>query len=154
MASVPIFPSNIRCGPQSWLSCLQPSVLKIPLYGHTIPAGFPSPADDYIEDRLDLNQLLVHNKVATFFLRVKGDSMDNAGIHDGDIIVVDRSLDAADRSVVVAVIDGELTVKRLILRKGTVELHAENAKYAPIRLYDGQELSIWGVVTSSIHSVR
>ncbi|MDZ4201450.1 MAG: translesion error-prone DNA polymerase V autoproteolytic subunit [Gallionella sp.] len=129
-------------------------VLRLPLFGHAVPAGFPSPADDYIEDRLDLNQLLVHNKAATFFLRVKGDSMDNAGIHDGDIIVVDRSVEATDRSVVVAVIDGELTVKRLVMRNGIAELHPENPKYAPIRFKDGQELTIWGVVTSSVHSVR
>jgi DNA polymerase V len=127
---------------------------SIPLYGHTVPAGFPSPADDYVEDRLDLNQLLVHNKSATFFLRVKGDSMVNAGIHDGDIIVVDRSVEPIDRSVVVAVVDGELTVKRLVLRNGTAELHAENPKYVPIRFKEGQELTIWGVVTSAVHLVR
>ncbi len=133
---------------------LQASVGKIPLFGHKVSAGFPSPADDYIEDRLDLNQLLVHNKSATFFLRVKGDSMINAGIHDGDIIVVDRSIEPADSSVVVAVVDAELTVKRLVYRNGVAELHAENVKYAPIRFKEDQELTIWGVVTSSIHSVK
>jgi len=136
----------------------QPSQLapiqSIPLYGHSIPAGFPSPADDYVEDRLDLNQLLVHNKSSTFFLRVKGDSMTGAGIFDGDIIVVDRSLEPADRSVVVAVVDGELTVKRLCLKGSGIELHAENPKYQPIRFKEGQELTIWGVVTSAVHSVR
>ncbi len=125
-----------------------------PMYSHSVSAGFPSPADDYIEDRLDLNQLLVSNKAATFFLRVKGDSMVNAGIHHGDIIVVDRSLQPVHRSIVVAVVDGELTVKRLISRSGITELHAENSKYAPIRLQEGQELIIWGVVTSSVHQVR
>lgn len=125
-----------------------------PLYSHSISAGFPSPADDYIEDRLDLNELLVHNKAATFFLRVKGDSMINAGIHHGDIIVVDRSVQATHRSIVVAVVDGELTVKRLITRSGAAELHAENPKYAPICLQEGQELTIWGVVTSSVHQVK
>lgn len=125
-----------------------------PLYSHSISAGFPSPADDYIEDRLDLNELLVSNKPATFFLRVKGDSMLNAGIHDGDIIVVDRSLQPVHRAIVVAVVDGELTVKRLIIRADITELHAENPKYAPLRLQEGQELTIWGVVTSSVHQVR
>lgn len=125
-----------------------------PLYSHSISAGFPSPADDYIEDRLDLNELLVSNKSATFFLRVKGDSMVNAGIHHGDIIVVDRSLQAGHRSIVVAVVDGELTVKRLISRNGSAELHAENPKYAPICLQEGQELTLWGVVTSSVHQVK
>jgi len=107
-----------------------------------------------VEGRLDLNQLLVQNKAATFFLRVKGDSMDNAGIHDGDIIVVDRSIEPTDKAVVVAVIDGELTVKRLVLSNGIAELHAENPKYGPIRFKEGQELTIWGVVTSSVHSVK
>lgn len=125
-----------------------------PMYSHSISAGFPSPADDYIEDRLDLNTLLVNNKAATFFLRVKGDSMLNAGIHHGDIIVVDRSVQPMHRSIVVAVVDGELTVKRLISRTGVTELHAENPKYLPIRLQEGQELTIWGVVTSSVHQVR
>lgn len=125
-----------------------------PLYSHSISAGFPSPADDYIEDRLDLNELLVNNKVATFFLRVRGDSMINAGIHHGDIIVVDRSVQPTHSSIVVAVVDGELTVKRLITRSGVAELHAENPKYAPICLQEGQELTIWGVVTSSVHQVK
>lgn len=125
-----------------------------PLYSHSISAGFPSPADDYIEDRLDLNELLVNNKAATFFLRVKGDSMVNAGIHHGDIIVVDRSVQPTHRSIVVAVVDGELTVKRLLTRNGSAELHAENSKYAPICLQEGQELTIWGVVTSSVHQVK
>jgi DNA polymerase V len=125
-----------------------------PLYSHSVSAGFLSPADDYIEDRLDLNELLVHNKAATFFLRVKGDSMVNAGIHHGDIIVVDRSVQPTHRAIVVAVVDGELTVKRLITRSGSAELHAENPKYAPICLQEGQELTIWGVVTSSVHQVR
>jgi DNA polymerase V len=138
-------------------SCWKPSLLApiqaIPLYGYTVQAGFPSPADDYVEDRLDLNQLLVQNKSSTFFLRVKGDSMVGAGIHNGDIIVVDRSIEPVDRSVVVAIVDGELTVKRLRLRFGNPELHAENQKYAPIRFKEGQELSIWGVVTSAVHTV-
>ena len=125
-----------------------------PMYSHSISAGFPSPADDYIEDRLDLNALLVNNKAATFFLRVKGDSMLNAGIHHGDIIVVDRSIQPVHRAIVVAVVDGELTVKRLISRGGITELHAENPRYLPIRLQEGQELTIWGVVTSSIHQLK
>lgn len=154
MASIPFSPSGMKFRLQAWLPSLLAPVLRIPLFGHSVPAGFPSPADDYVEDRLDLNQLLVHNKAATFFLRVKGDSMDDAGIHDGDIIVVDRSVEATDRAVVVAVIDGELTVKRLVWRNGIAELHAENPQYVPIRFKEGQELTIWGVVTSSVHSVK
>ena len=139
---------------QILLPCRLAPLQLTPMYSHSISAGFPSPADDYIEDRLDLNELLINNKPATFFLRVKGDSMLNAGIHHGDIIVVDRSLQAGHRSIVVAVVDGELTVKRLITRNGSAELHAENPKYAPICLQEGQELTIWGVVTSSVHQVR
>ncbi len=122
--------------------------------GHKAAVGFPSPAEDYAENRLDLNQLLVQNKSATFFMRVEGDSMSAAGIHDGDIIVVDRSIAPYDRAVVVAVVDGELTVKRLLTRNGTAELHAENNQCAPIRLKEGQELAIWGVVTSAVHRVK
>ena len=139
---------------QIWLPVLHSRIQPLPLFGHKISAGFPSPADDYVEDKLDLNRLLIHNKSATFFLRVKGDSMIDAGIHDGDIIVVDRSVKAVDRSVVVAVIDGELTVKRLVYINGSAELHAENPKYAPILLKENQELTIWGVVTNAVHSVR
>jgi DNA polymerase V len=136
------------------LPCKMAPIQLTALYSHSVSAGFPSPADDYIEDRLDLNELLVNNKAATFFLRVKGDSMINAGIHHGDIIVVDRSVQPSHRSIVVAVVDGELTVKRLISGNGIVELHAENPKYAPICLQEGQELTIWGVVTSSVHQVK
>jgi DNA polymerase V len=125
-----------------------------PLFGHKVAAGFPSPADDYVEERLDLNSLLVRNRSATFFLRVQGHSMTGAGIHDGDIIVVDRSLEPVDRSVVVAVVDGELTVKRLRLHNGRTELHAENPDYAPIELQQDQDISIWGVVTSAVHTVK
>jgi DNA polymerase V len=146
--------SALRRSHEAWLPSLLAPVQRIPLFGHKVPAGFPSPADDYVEDRLDLNQLLVQNKSATFFLRVKGDSMINAGIHDGDIIVVDRSVEPVDRSVVVAVIDGELTIKRLVKRNEVVELHAENPKYAPIQFKEGQVLTIWGVVTSAVHSVK
>ena len=155
MASrIPFSISVLNRSHKFWLPSLLAPVQRIPLFGHTVPAGFPSPADDYVEDRLDLNQLLVQNKSATFFLRVKGDSMIHAGIHDGDIIVVDRSVEPVDRAVVVAVIDGELTIKRLIKRNGEVELHAENPKYAPIRFKEGQVLTIWGVVTSAVHSVK
>ena len=137
----PDFNAVARC---ILLPCKVAPFQYIPLYSHSISAGFPSPADDYIEDRLDLNELLISNKPATFFLRVKGDSMINAGIHHGDIIVVDRSLQPVHRAIVVAVVDGELTVKRLISQRGVTELHAENPKYLPIRLQEGQELTVWG----------
>jgi len=143
-----------RFAGQVYQPCKLTPLQLTPLYSHSISAGFPSPADDYIEAQLDLNALLISNKAATFFLRVQGDSMVNAGIHPGDIIVVDRSIRPTHRAIVVAVVDGELTVKRLVTRNGAAELHAENPKYAPICLHEGQELSIWGVVTSSVHQIR
>ena len=131
----------------------RPPRLAVPLFAHRIAAGFPSPADDYVEDRLDLNELLVRHAEATYFLRVKGDSMLGAGIHHGDILVVDRAVEAVDGSVVVAEVDGELTVKRLRYAHGHPELHPENAAFAVMRFRDGQELRIWGVVTNAIHGV-
>jgi DNA polymerase V len=123
-----------------------------PLYSEKVPAGFPSPADDFIEKSLDLNHHLVQNPVATFFVRISGDSMKDAGILDGDIIVVDRSINARHNKIVVAAIDGELLVKRFI-RKGTsIILKSENKKFKELEIKDEQDLVIWGVVTSAIHS--
>lgn len=136
------------------LPALDPAPLPLPLFGNRIAAGFPSPAEDYIEDRIDLNAQLVRNPPATFFVRVKGNSMTGAGIFEGDTLVVDRSLEAASGSVVVAVVDGELTVKRLSLRAGKVRLLPENPEYPAIEFRDGQELVVWGVVTNVIHPVK
>lgn len=132
---------------------MHPPRIHLPLFGHRISAGFPSPADDYIEDRLDLNELLVRHTEATYFLRVKGDSMVGAGIHPGDLIVVDRSLEPKDGQVVVAEVNNELTVKRLRYVGGQPELHPENPGYAVIHFKEGQELRVWGVVTSAVHKV-
>jgi DNA polymerase V len=131
-----------------------PGRVPLPLFASRVPAGFPSPADDYVESRLDLNELLIQRREATYFLRVKGDSMQGAGIHPGDLIVVDRSINPEDGNVVVAEVDGELTIKRLRLGAGNPELHPENPAYPVIRFKEGQELRIWGVVTSSVHTVR
>jgi DNA polymerase V len=125
-----------------------------PLFLSRVPAGFPSPADDYVEGALDLNEHLIAHREATFFVRVRGHSMTGAGIADGDLLVVDRSLDAASGDIVVAVIDGELTVKRLWQRGGRVRLIAENPAFTPIELKDGQELAVWGVVTSIVRRMR
>jgi DNA polymerase V len=130
-----------------------PTSLKLPLFGHRIVAGFPSPADDYVEDRIDLNQHLIRHKEATFFLRVKGDSMLGAGIHEGDLLVVDRALDPVDGKIVIAVLDGELTVKRLERKAGRVRLMPENSAYTPIVVQNEQDLIIWGVVTNVIHGL-
>ena len=130
-----------------------PGRVCLPLFGHRVAAGFPSPADDYVEDRLDLNELLIQHQEATYFLRVTGDSMVSAGIHPGDLLVVDRAIPAQDGHVVVAEVNGELTVKRLRQVGGMPELHPENPAYPVIRFKEGQELRIWGVVTSTVHSV-
>jgi len=118
-----------------------------------VPAGFPSPAADYEEDRLDLNRYLIKNPAATFFVRVTGYSMVGAGIYSGDLLVVDRSLEPRDKSVVIAVIDGELTVKRIRIRKKKITLEPENEDY-PVRQIDGDtDFQVWGIVTSVIHAL-
>jgi DNA polymerase V len=126
---------------------------RLNLYQQPVAAGFPSPAEDYIEGKLDLNRHLVRNPAATFYVRVTGDSMVGAGIHSGDLLIVDRSLDALSDRIVIAVIHGELTVKRLRQDKGRILLLAENTDYTPIEIHNPEELSIWGVVTNVIHPV-
>ena len=125
----------------------------LPIFLGRLPAGFPSPADDYLEGKLDLNRHLIKHPAATFFVRVTGDSMIGAGIHSGDLLVVDRSLEPADKNVVVAVLDGELTVKRLSKQNGILRLLPENLNYQPIEITPQQTIEIWGVVTSVIHSL-
>ena len=129
-----------------------PSPRRTALYGSRIAAGFPSAADDYIEARLDLNEHLLKHKEATFFLRVKGDSMTGANIHDRNLLIVDRSVEAKHNDIVVAVVNGELTVKRLYKRRGVVKLLAENAGYPEIIAKAGHELTVWGVVRHVVHS--
>ncbi|SKA72249.1 LexA family protein [Desulfobaculum bizertense] len=119
---------------------------QIPLYLSRISAGFPSPADDYIETALDLNEYLVANPAATFMVRVSGDSMLGAGICDGDVLIVDRSCEAVHGRIVVAVLDGELTVKRLLHKDGAFVLQPENSAYSEIRVAEEQEFCVWGVV--------
>ncbi len=121
--------------------------LKLPLYQDRISAGFPSPADDYVESRLDLNEFLVQHPAATFFIRVKGDSMTKAGIDTGDMLIVDRSLNSSNGMIVVAVLNGEFTVKRLSIRKGKYYLVPENDGYKEIEIKGEDEFEIWGVVT-------
>ena len=138
------------------LTIIQPdfsTTLARPLFLSKVPAGFPSPADDYIEGSLDLNQHLIKHKAATFFVRVTGDSMIGAGIHDGDLLIVDRALEAQDKSVVVAVVNGEFTVKRIKKKGGRVWLMPENEKFQPMEMREGSELEVWGVVTNVIHKV-
>lgn len=126
---------------------------KLPVFLGRLPAGFPSPADDYIEGKLDLNRHLIKHPAATFFVRISGDSMLEAGIHTGDILVVDRSLEAVDGNVIVAALDGELTVKRLDKRGRTLRLLPANKHYQPIEISEQQSFEIWGVVTNVIHAL-
>lgn len=128
--------------------------VRVPLYGYTVPAGFPSPADDYIEGRLSLDEHLIQHKDSTFFVRAKGNSMVGAGIFDGDILVVDKSLEPGSGDIVVAVVEGEFTVKYLVRQGGDFLLKPANARYQDILLKDGQELQVWGVVTSTVKQFR
>lgn len=121
---------------------------------HKIAAGFPSPASDYLEPGLDLNDYLVPNKAASFLFTVAGDSMAGAGIMDGDKVVVDRSVNAVHGKIVVAVINEEYTLKRLFHFNGKPELRSENAAYRPIRMEEGSELTIWGVVVGLVRRYR
>jgi DNA polymerase V len=120
--------------------------LSLPVDTVKVSAGFPSPAADYEESRLDINEYLVRNPVSTFFFPVQGDSMDGAEIHDGDILVVDKSVRARHDHIVIAFINGERLVKRLYNRAGRVALIAENPCYPPLEIQEGMELLIWGVV--------
>lgn len=126
----------------------------LPVFAARVPAGFPSPADDHLESPLDLTEHLVAHPAATFLVTVSGRSMEGAGIFHGDTLVVDRSLEPRDRDIVVAAVDGELTVKRLRKRGESVILAAESPHYPSIELGDGRECVVWGVVTSAIHRFR
>ena len=125
----------------------------LPLYACAVQAGFPSPADDYMEGKLDLNKHLIKHPAATFFVKAAGESMIKAGIHPGDILVVDRSLEAQSGKIVIAAVDGQLTVKRLHRSARGVYLVPENDGFEEIKLEEENEVVIWGVVTSVVHEV-
>ncbi|MCD6181522.1 MAG: translesion error-prone DNA polymerase V autoproteolytic subunit [Candidatus Cloacimonetes bacterium] len=127
------------------------SVLLRPLVGSCIQAGFPSPAQDYIEHSLDLNEHLISHPVATFFVRVQGLSMVNAGIFPDDILIVDRSLEPRHNSIIIAAVDGELTVKRLSIQAGCWQLLPENPEFSAFDITEDTDFSVWGVVTYAIH---
>ncbi len=126
---------------------------ELPLFTSKVAAGFPSPADDFMDTKLDLNSHLIKTPSATFFVRVSGESMINAGIHDGDLLIVDRSITPQVGKVVIAAIQHELTVKRYIKKDGNVYLAPENENYQPILVNEEDEVYIWGVVTNVIHAV-
>ncbi len=127
--------------------------VSIPLFVEAVRAGFPSPAQDYIERSLDLNELCIKRPAATFFVRAEGESMIEAGIFSGDILIVDRSLDPMHGDIIIASVDGEFTVKRLSM-KPTLRLEAACVLYSPIELRDESELEIFGVGTNVIHALN
>ena len=119
----------------------------------SVHAGFPSPVADHSQKRIDLNEHLIRNKEATFLFRVRGDSMTGIGIYEGDTLLVDRSIDPRHNAIVLAVLNNEFAIKRLYRRGGVVKLIAENPIYPPIQIKQGEELSIWGVVTFNLHKL-
>lgn len=126
---------------------------ELPLYSSLVSAGFPTAGDDHSDSKLDLNKYLIQRPASTFFVRVSGDSMIGAGIQAGDILVVDKSLEAKHNKIVIAAVNSELTVKRLYRKNGSLKLVAENPKYPEINLDNNIDLVVWGVVTSVIHQV-
>lgn len=132
----------------------QPAInLPRPLLSSEVRCGFPSPADDYIEDKLDLNEMLVKHPAATFFVRAAGHSMKNAGIFDGDLLIVDRSISPAHNHIVIAAIDGDLTVKRLKVFGKKAFLVPENNEFQSIQLKKETNVHFWGVVVHVVHSL-
>ena len=139
----------------TFLSYVPSARRALPLFTSRLKAGFPSPADDYIEEKIDLNKYLVQHPAATFLVRIQGDSMTGIGIFPNDIVVVDRSLITSDikgmhNKVVLAVLDGEFTIKRLCVKGKSVTLLPENDKYDPIPISEGSDFTIWGVVNHTI----
>ena len=128
--------------------------VQIPFASERIAAGFPSPAQDYVDKTLDLNELLISNEVSTFIVEVNSLSMMNAGIDVGDKLIVDRALNAINNDIVIALIDNDFTVKRLIITNDETYLQAENPEFSDIHLNDGQQLIIWGVVTNIIKQLK
>jgi len=138
---------------ESVLKAIQHPGFRLPLYGCCVAAGFPTPAEGDIEEYLDLNEFLIKRPSATFFVRASGMSMIGAGIYHNDILIVDKSIEPTSGKIVIAAVNGELTVKRLLKEKGRLFLIAENEIYPPIEVSKEEELHIWGVVTNVIHPV-
>ena len=132
---------------------LEKNPLNIPFYESDVPAGFPSPAEDFMDLDLNLQEYLVQHPSATFCVRVTGDSMQNAGILSGDVMVVDRALEPQNNTIVLAVLNGEFTVKRIQKRGEELYLNPENSKFKPIQITEEMNFQVWGVVTHIIHKV-
>ena len=127
------------------------SELKIPLIETEVSAGFPSPADDYLDLPIDLNEFLIKHPSATFYVRVKGDSMEGAGIRNGDLLIVDRAEEPRNKSIVLGIINGEFTVKRIKKKGDDLLLMPDNPDYKPIKIDDNMDFQVWGVVTYVVH---
>lgn len=136
------------------MNSIKPSIEEVLPYSSKAAIGFPSPAEDYLDSALDLNRYLVKHPVATFFVRATGESMCDAGILDGDLLIVDRSLTPQNNSIVIAIVNDELTVKRLRIIDGNAFLYPANKQYKSIAIADAEGLQFWGVVTHAIHDVR
>ena len=132
----------------------QQSKLSINLYSSSIEAGFPSPADDHLDVSLDLNKYLIKHPASTFYIYVKGDSMIEEGIYSGDIMIVDKSLNPKSNDIIIAVINGDFTVKKLYKKNNNLFLIPANKKYGLISITDEMDFEIWGVVTHTIHHCR
>ncbi len=126
---------------------------KLPLYSSKVRAGFPSPADDFIEDTLDLNQYLIKHPASTFIVRAEGDSMVGAGIYSGSLLLVDKSLEPKHGDIIVVALNGELTVKTLYKKNNKTQLHAANPDFLPININEAFETIVWGVVISIIQKL-
>lgn len=144
---------NIHKGQHLSFYSLNSDVLDIPFYQSNVPAGFPSPAEDFMDLDLNLQAYLVQHPSATFCVRVTGDSMQNAGIFSGDVMVVDRALEPKNNTIVLAVLDGEFTVKRIQKKGSQLFLKPENQTFKPIEITEEMDFKVWGVVTHIIHKV-
>jgi DNA polymerase V len=134
-------------------SAITETAITLPYADQGISAGFPSPADDFLDLSIDLNKELIKNPSATFYGRVRGDSMKDAGLENGDLLIIDKSLEPVDNKIAVCFIDGEFTVKRIKIEADSVWLIAENKNYQPIKVTEDNEFLIWGIVTTVIKSV-
>ena len=132
-------------------ACDTSKPLNTPYFESGVSAGFPSPAEDHMQSKIDLNDLLIEHPSATYYVRVNGDSMLGAGIVNGDLLIVDRSLEVTNNCIVVAHIDGEFTVKRIKKNKNKIFLQAENTNYKPIKITEDMDFELFGVVAHAIH---
>jgi DNA polymerase V len=144
---------RIHIGEELSFYSMDEKVLDIPFYQSNVPAGFPSPAEDFMDLDLNLQEYLVQHPSATFCVRVTGDSMQNAGIYSGDVMVVDRALEPQNNTIVLAILDGEFTVKRIQKKGQELYLKPENSKFKPIQITEEMNFQVWGVVTHIIHKI-